>query len=190
MAAGTWPQPAGPQGTFGETMKTWTRQAGLPLVTATKECSATGCTLTFSQQMLVTAGETDTARVWHLPLNWGPADGLPVAWLQGAGPLTVDDPTLSEESVLLLNTDGFGYYRVLYDEANWRAIAAVLRDDRASVSALSRASVICDVLALERSGHVSADIMVDVLSYIGQVHCMILYILAICTSQMICTAQE
>ena len=31
---GSWPQASGPQGSLGETMKTWTNQAGLPLVHA------------------------------------------------------------------------------------------------------------------------------------------------------------
>ena len=55
---GAWPQPGGPQGSFGETMKTWTNQAGLPVVQATKVCSATGdCAVTFNQEMLVVAGQ-------------------------------------------------------------------------------------------------------------------------------------
>lgn len=54
LGAGVWPQAGGPQGSLGETLATWTRQAGLPLVTARRECSgATGdCSVTFSQQWL------------------------------------------------------------------------------------------------------------------------------------------
>ena len=57
---GVWPQAeiGGPQGSLGETMKTWTNQAGFPVVQATKVCSATGdCAVTFSQEMLVIAGQ-------------------------------------------------------------------------------------------------------------------------------------
>ena len=35
MKMGTWPQSGGPKGGLGETLKTWTNQAGLPLVSAT-----------------------------------------------------------------------------------------------------------------------------------------------------------
>ena len=35
MEMGTWPQSGGPQGSLGETLKSWTNQAGLPLVSAT-----------------------------------------------------------------------------------------------------------------------------------------------------------
>ena len=35
MKMGTWPQSGGPQGGLGETLKAWTNQAGLPLVSAT-----------------------------------------------------------------------------------------------------------------------------------------------------------
>ena len=35
MEIGTWPQPGGPQGSLGETLKLWTHQPGLPLVSAT-----------------------------------------------------------------------------------------------------------------------------------------------------------
>ena len=34
MEMGTWPQSGGPQGSLGETLKSWTNQAGLPLVSA------------------------------------------------------------------------------------------------------------------------------------------------------------
>lgn len=35
LEGGTWPQEGGPAGSLGETLRPWTNQAGLPLVTAT-----------------------------------------------------------------------------------------------------------------------------------------------------------
>lgn len=73
--------------------------------------------------------------------------------------------------------------RVTYDEATWREIATVLRADREMIDPINRAQVleatvifvaeskspiqiICDVLALTESGHLTPGLAEDVLSYL------------------------
>ena len=96
-------------------MKTWTQQAGLPLVTARKECAATGeCVVTFEQEMLVRAGQqADAERRWDIPLTFSPVtseasfDAPAQAWLVAAadGPLVVDTPQLTQDTPFLVNID-------------------------------------------------------------------------------------
>ena len=138
-----WPQANGPQGSFGDTMKTWTQQAGLPMVTVQRTCGAVGgCNITFDQQMLVRAGqEPDLERKWDIPLTFihlnssvePPTNSTqwfspPNAWILAAGgPLETWWPLLDQDTPLLVNLDAFGYYRVNYDEPGWRLLAEALR---------------------------------------------------------------
>ena len=138
-----WPQANGPQGSFGDTMKTWTQQAGLPMVTVQRTCGAVGgCNITFDQQMLVRAGqEPDLERKWDIPLTFihlnssvePPTNSTqwfspPNAWILSAGgPLETWWPLLDQDTPLLVNLDAFGYYRVNYDEPGWRLLAEALR---------------------------------------------------------------
>ena len=175
---GAWPPANGPQGSFGDTMKTWTQQAGLPLVTARKECAATGeCTVSFEQEMLVRAGQqADQERRWDIPLTFSPVtsdarfDAFAQDWLVAAadGPLVVDTPQLTKDTPFLVNIDVYGYYRVTYDEASWLSLAETLRTDFTLIPPLNRAQIICDILSLERSGHVSTELKEEVLSYLGE----------------------
>ena len=177
---GHWPQQSGPQGSFGDTMKTWTQQTGLPLVTAKKECSATGeCTVSFEQEMLVLAGqEADAERRWDIPLTVSTVtsgdinvdiDAPAQAWLVASadGPLVMEGNS-TQDTPFLVNIDGFGYYRVTYDENNWLRLAETLRTDFTLIPPLNRAQIICDILSLEKSGHVSTELREEVLSYLGE----------------------
>jgi aminopeptidase N len=79
LEAGVWPQAGGPRGSLGETLATWTRQAGLPLVTASRECGgATGdCSVTFSQQWLTWRPQGEVRRGGEEASRAGEAVGHP-----------------------------------------------------------------------------------------------------------------
>jgi len=175
MEAGAWPQAEGPQGSFGETMKTWTNQAGLPMVTVSKDCSATGeCSLVFSQKWFVDGEDLDNDRVWDVPLTFSvissgiqapTEESLPQAWIRDLETKEVSVTGLTPDTPYVVNIDGLGYYRVNYDMAGWNDIAKTLKEDRDSIRPLNRAQIICDVIALEKNGIVSTEIKEEVLAY-------------------------
>ena len=65
----------------------------------------------------------------------------------------------------IVNVQGSGYYRVNYNDRNWRKLAEVLRTNKDWIHPLNRAQIICDVAALADIGYVSEDIKNDILSY-------------------------
>merc|ERR1719400_825936 len=162
MEIGTWPQPGGPQGSLGETLKLWTHQPGLPLVSATKSCMADGvCNLTLSQEWL-TFQQQDTERRWDIKVIFDSGSVWLLADEAGSTSTNFVDP-----SKMPLVLGGTGYYRVNYDTAWWRQIAEILRTDKSQIPPINRAQIICDVLALEELGYVSHSVRKDVLSYIS-----------------------
>ena len=158
---------------FTEVMKSWTNQAGLPVVHASLNSDA----LTVNQTWLVSDGQPPEERLWHIPLTYtsveeSPAVGWdqtePMMWLwQEEVSKDIDvSGVLSPDAPFVVNIQGTGYYRVNYDEDNWNKIAEVLKTNRDWIHPLNRAQIICDVARLVESGHVTTAIRDNVLSYI------------------------
>lgn len=59
-----------------------------------------------------------------------------------------------------------GYYRVNYDEDNWKLIIDQLRKDHHAIAALNRAQLIDDSLTIARTGALSYSIAFDVSTYL------------------------
>ena len=65
----------------------------------------------------------------------------------------------------LLNYGASGYYRVDYDEENWKALTESLKTKK-HINRLNRVQLINDVMNLARSNHVSYEIALDLLLYL------------------------
>ena len=63
-----------------------------------------------------------------------------------------------EESLVVFNVQGTGYYRVNYDKEVWGWIAETLRRDRSLIHPLNRDQIICDLAVLTKTGHVSSKV--------------------------------
>lgn len=147
MEDGKWPAT---NRAFSDVMKSWTNQAGIPLVSA----SANNGKLTLSQSWLVSDGAASEPRRWHIPITMTsveetPAMGWnntePMAWIwQDEEQIEVDVAGLwSAEVPFVLNLQGTGYYRVNYDEQNWNALAQALQSNKDWIHPLNRAQIIC-----------------------------------------------
>jgi len=151
------------EGDLDKTMKTWTNQAGVPLVEVTRG-DLGHLILTQSRYG---AGED---QLWDIPINWidvkGPSpdwsDTSPMAWLTEKE-LVVE--FVASPDLVLINKQATGYYRVNYDEDTWQDIGTQLLEDHIRIHPLTRASLICDVVSLNQSGHVNQLTMELVLSY-------------------------
>ena len=166
-----WPATNKP---FSDVMKSWTNQAGLPVVHASLSNDRK---LYMNQTWLVNPGETSDQRLWHIPITLtsveeSPALGWeatePYAWLwQDEIEKELDVSDVIPDSVpFIVNIQGTGYYRVNYDNSNWNKLANVLQNNKDLIHPLNRAQIICDTSALFNTGHVSSDIKDMILSYI------------------------
>jgi len=164
---GKWPQ-AGVED-LTETMKTWTQQAGLPLITVRK-ITENGKTVVEASQTWYKDGVVgSTEQMWDIPLtlvdlaqednDWD--DTTPDAWLTDTQ-VEIETP---EDSIPLLNKKAVGYYRVNYSPDIWSSIAGVLSSNHQAIHPLSRAQIICDVISLEAQGYLDRQTMDLVLQY-------------------------
>jgi aminopeptidase N len=59
-----------------------------------------------------------------------------------------------------------GYYRVNYDDQNWRLIIQQLKKDHTKIHVINRAQIIDDVLNLARAGLLKYEMALEVTSYL------------------------
>ncbi|KAJ1527505.1 hypothetical protein ONE63_007477 [Megalurothrips usitatus] len=154
---------------FATVAKTWTEQAGVPVLTATR--LYTKGAVAFSQQQLYYEKPSDTdftGNSWYIPIpepinpktnktdnKWG-WSLKPVAetkrWLApGVTNMQMDVDAAASEW-LLINPNQIGYYLVNYDVTNWKLLLDALKSTPAAFDASTRTQLIHDALALARAG--------------------------------------
>ena len=136
---GSWPQEG--VSDFSSVMKTWTRQAGLPLVNVTRmgDGSAMISQTWYRDEVIEGAGD----QIWSIPVTMTDGEAAsqdwenttPDFWLTEAS-IEVNLPSAS--SVPILNKKASGFYRVTYDLDTWRAIGAILSRDHLSIHPYNR----------------------------------------------------
>jgi len=166
LSSGNWPQDD--RLFFGQTMKTWTNQIGYPLVTVDTSDSS----LVLSQAQYIDDGSDSTEQLWDIPITWVElSEDLSAAEWEDVTPMTwlsTESKTVELSSgglPIILNKQAFGFFRINYSQENWMMIGEVLANDHESIPPLNRAQIICDLMALARSGTVSEELKDSILSY-------------------------
>ena len=170
MEDGKWPATNKP---FSDVMKSWTNQAGLPVVHASRMADGS---LHLNQSWLVGIGDQTGERLWHIPITFTSVEETPVLGWEKTEPYTwlwqdqveteipVGD-VIPDNTPFVVNVQGTGYYRVNYDEDNWNSLAEMLKTNRDWIHPMNRAQIICDVSALTETGHVSSAVRDNILAY-------------------------
>ena len=79
-------------------------------------------------------------------------------------PYSQTDP---DSKPYILNVKGTGYYRVNYDDENWKNLTSFLKEsDHHSIHQLNRAQLVDDIMNLARSQKVDYDLAMDLLLYL------------------------
>ncbi|XP_029155143.1 aminopeptidase N-like isoform X2 [Nylanderia fulva] len=77
--------------------------------------------------------------------------------------------THKERGWFIVNVQQIGYYRVNYDDENWRRISDYLyNDDFTTIHVLNRAQIIDDAFHLMIAGQLEASIFWDIISYLHE----------------------
>jgi len=166
---GSWPQ-EGARSSFTESMQGWTNQAGYPLVTVERGGDKRSLILS---QAWYTDNPRDTQQSWDIPINlvligeentdWN--DITPTTWLSEDSTVIALDQDITN-TPYILNKKATGYFRINYDPENWLLLANTLQTDHTAIHPLNRAQIICDVISLVKTGHVTQEIHDKIMEYI------------------------
>ncbi|XP_050667538.1 aminopeptidase N-like isoform X2 [Leptidea sinapis] len=139
-------------------MNSWTRQAGYPVVNVTRDYS-TGYVV-FEQRLFTSAKspyKNMEKQLWQIPISYTTTDvpdeqwsTQPRLWLKDAS-VTSELP-LNQTQALYVNVGAIGYYRVNYDQKNWRMLCAALKSGDIK-SPITKAQLLDDGFNLAKFGY-------------------------------------
>ncbi|GFT12414.1 aminopeptidase N [Nephila pilipes] len=136
-------------------MDSWTLQMGYPVVSVVRNYAAGTATVQQSRFLLEPNPESTDASSWEIPFtytdglnpDWNPKTKM---WLHKTNGSLKGLP--SRDYWVVANIQEVGYYRVNYDEHNWRLLIQQFQQDHKKIHPVNRAQIIDDSLDLARAG--------------------------------------
>ncbi|XP_034941475.1 uncharacterized protein [Chelonus insularis] len=151
----------------------WVTQPGYPVLTVTRHYANGSATLKQSR-FLYNQTETSKEKYW-IPYDnvIGEADDkinfnrTKIEWLKPDE--TVKTITgIKNDTWIIFNKQQFGYYRVNYDELNWKLIGNALETNHSKIHILNRAQLVDDAFNLARVRLLPYNVTFRVLQYLKQ----------------------
>lgn len=147
----------------------YTKQAGFPLVTATRYGQE--LILTQKRFLLDVIDHNDTT-TWNIPITVAISEDAfnhtlsKLVIFRGKENSTVSIQSKPPLGFYVLNIQQYGYYRVNYDNDNWIAIGKALKSNHKIIHPTNRAQIIDDLFNLARVGYVTYNFAFDIISYV------------------------
>lgn len=153
-------------------LSSWTRQPGYPIITAVRDYERSIIILK-QQRYISPAVKSDDSSAWWIPFNYATAkysdfsETLPDGWILPTEIEKTIHIDMNKGDWIILNKQQTGYYRVLYDETNYKLIAKQLNSENyTTIHVLNRAQLISDLNEFENVGLVKFEQLIDILSYL------------------------
>lgn len=162
-------------------MGSWSQQAGFPVVTVRRnynEGSTQNVTLS-QERYFTTQPTTPVNTTWWIPINFATArnpnfDNTSAdVWFPqnyALGDFSIEVPTLTENDWLIINKQETGYYRVLYDERNYRLLSDALVENIDLFHNLNRAQLIDDTYNFVRTERLTYSTFLDIARFLEFEH--------------------
>ncbi|XP_025986513.2 aminopeptidase N [Solenopsis invicta] len=157
---------------FADVMKTWINKPGYPVVIVKRDKDGV---INVNQErfFLIKPAKRDDTQ-WYIPLNYVTQDDPQVVmpkikrfrWMPPRTTMILRN--VNNTKWILFNKDQTGYYRVNYDDANWKLLSEFLEKnpDNSSISATNRAQLIDDALNLARAGYLNYTTALEITKYL------------------------
>ncbi|MPC09521.1 Aminopeptidase N [Portunus trituberculatus] len=155
-------------------MDTWTLQMGYPVITVIR--SADGASATVTQERFLLrkdSNSTDThVYRWWVPLSYTTQatanfnNTAPSMWLSKTDTNITIRSLPDSKQWVIFNVQETGYYRVNYDDKNWKLLIEQLKVDHTKIHVNNRAQLIDDALNLARAGQLSYSLPMDLIAYL------------------------
>ncbi|XP_073949423.1 aminopeptidase A-like isoform X2 [Choristoneura fumiferana] len=149
-------------------MDTWTKQAGYPLLTVTKEAN----TYFITQSRFLLDPKTVLPKDsifnyrWCIPITFKSDKGVneKVVWFDDQ----TDSVVVTDANVnwLKLNNNQYGYYRVNYPLELWQSLIELLETKSNQLTISDRAHLLNDVFALAEAGVVPYELALKLTTYL------------------------
>ncbi|XP_018313783.1 thyrotropin-releasing hormone-degrading ectoenzyme isoform X1 [Mycetomoellerius zeteki] len=140
--------------TLAEAMNSWISHRGYPIVSVMRKYKEG--TAIIRQQRFTYDQSSDTQSTWYVPLDYinktsNDWSSPTKTWLDSETEMVVHNIG-ARDSWIVFNVNKTGYYRVHYDEENWKLLTQALEENHEVLPVETRASLIDDVLGLAAVG--------------------------------------
>lgn len=152
-------------------MDTWTLQVGFPIVNATRSYRNNNVLLTQNRFLVKNTENVEHQTLWWIPITYKSRDNvMKSTWMRAEKEILIPNLNLSAADWLLLNVNQTGYYRVNYDDRNWRLLIHQLRKPRGHLifDPKNRAQMLDDALNLAAAGYLSYETALNITRYLHQ----------------------
>ncbi|EDV93344.1 aminopeptidase N [Drosophila grimshawi] len=155
---------------LADIFSSWSKQAGFPLLTV--ERNYQDGTFTIKQQRYLNNKETPNEDTWYVPINYATASNpdyrntVASHYLLKVKESTVSDAKIANDDWLILNKQSTGYYRILYDEENYRRIAQGLIEKPYAFHTRNRAQLMHDAYRFVDTGRIGDGILLQLMVYL------------------------
>lgn len=157
-------------------MDSWTLQTGFPVLTITRNYN--NGSITFRQERFILINDTfneHNTSVWWIPVSYTTASEKdfestrPKLWLRGERSIILDNISVKADDWFIANIQQTGFYRINYDQRNWKMLVKVLNDDSRfkEIHPINRAQIIDDAMNLALSGRLDYKTALDITSYLS-----------------------
>lgn len=152
--------------TVKEIMDTWTLQTGYPVVTAIREKN--GDLKITQERFLLDRKENELDKtLWWVPITVVDDNKTKKTWLKNERQIEIKQALSQDNKWYLVNLHQNGYYRVNYNEENWKAIVDRLQGNgHRHIHARNRAQILDDSFKLAGAGYLSYDIALNTTLYL------------------------
>lgn len=158
--------------TVGDLFSSWSHQKGYPLLTVTRD--PINNDLTLQQEHYLSTEATNETTTWWIPFNFAWArnasfnNTTPYDWISRneTQKTIIANERWNASEWVIFNKQQTSYYRVLYDEANYKLLAKQLNKDHNVIHVLNRAQLLDDLNEFVFSGRAKLSTLLDFLSYL------------------------
>uniref|UniRef100_A0AC35EUK0 Aminopeptidase n=1 Tax=Panagrolaimus sp. PS1159 TaxID=55785 RepID=A0AC35EUK0_9BILA len=147
----------------------WTTQIGYPIIQV--ELIDEGTTMLIKDQVRFLFLEEERydnhTEQWPIPVQYqtNKQSQLKLTWLEP----DAKDVKVSigpKADWIIANSDSLGYYRVLYSKDLYKEFTRQLDTNHTEIGTVDRGAILNDAFNFMRSGHLSADIVMDLIQYV------------------------
>ncbi|XP_078360605.1 endoplasmic reticulum aminopeptidase 1-like [Oculina patagonica] len=154
-----------------EMMTTWTNQMGFPVITVKRDVNSPQMVHVEQQRFLIhplkDASAKDTFS-WVVPLTYvtKESDERKITFMKKKTEQVHLPSGTKASSWIKMNAGQTGFYRVNYENENWKKLVHQLNASHQTLSAADRAGLLDDALNLARSGMLADEVALNLTTYL------------------------
>lgn len=159
-----------PGGNVSTIMSSWTRQSGFPLITVERNYDTQVNQVTFTQARYYSYPPVNPEnQTWWVPYSFATPDNpgfentRAEGWIPNTPTFVTTVNNLDADDYFLINNQAAGYYRVLYDDRNYRLISDAIVRNTSLFHSTDVSQLIDDAFEFYEHGHIHISVALDLL---------------------------